>query len=218
MKLVVNNLSAERAGQLIFANIHFSLEDGEALVVTGSNGSGKSTLLRVISGLLDASAGSVTLTDRPGNDESSYPHEQMHYLGHQNALKLALSVEENLAFWQKYCGNPLLDIEDALQAVGLPGTGHLPAAYLSAGQKRRVAIARLLVSHKPIWVVDEPTSALDRASEALFANLMKDQLARDGIVIAATHQSLGMDAAGIKNIEALNLDDTRSAIENQMVI
>ncbi len=211
MKLVVENLSAQRTGQLIFANIHFTLEDGKALVVTGSNGSGKSTLLRVICGLLDASTGSVTLAGCATNDESSVPHEQMHYLGHQNALKLALSVEENLAFWQNFCGNPLLDIKVALAAVGLPDIGHLPAAYLSAGQKRRIAIARLLVSHKPIWIVDEPTSALDKASETLFANLIKDHLGEGGMVIAATHQSLGIDS------QSLNLDDTRPELEKQVV-
>lgn len=208
MKLVVENLGGERAGHVVFANISFSLEDGEALVITGSNGSGKSTLLRVILGLLPGASGSVTTQDDEKDNDGLLPHEMMHYLGHLNALKLALSVEENLLFWQQYCGNPLLDPDAALEAVALEGMGHLPAAYLSAGQKRRVSIAKLLVSYKPIWVVDEPTAALDKASELMFAGLIKDHLASGGMVLAATHQKLGLGGANAAHIKSLNLDDT----------
>ena len=207
MKLVVENLGGERAGHIVFANISFSLEDGEALVITGSNGSGKSTLLRVIMGLLPATGGSVATQDDEPTDEGLLPYEMMHYLGHLNALKLALSVEENLLFWQQYCGNPLLDPDAALEAVALEGMGHLPAAYLSAGQKRRVSIAKLLVSYKPIWVVDEPTAALDKASELMFAGLIKDHLSSGGMVLAATHQKLGLGKANAAHIKSLNLDE-----------
>ena len=207
MKLVVENLSGERAGHMVFANIRFSLKDGEALVITGSNGSGKSTLLRVIISLLPAAGGSVSTQDNASGDEGLLPHEMMHYLGHLNALKLALSVEENLLFWQQYCGNALLDPDAALEAVALEGMGHLPAAYLSAGQKRRVSIAKLLVSHKPIWVVDEPTAALDKASETMFSDLIKDHLASGGMVLAATHQALGLGKANATHIKYLNLDE-----------
>jgi heme exporter protein A len=217
MKLVIENLGGERSGQLIFSSVNFSLEEGQALVVTGSNGSGKSTLLRVIAGLLNASHGSVLLIDCGQDEETSIPHEYMHYLGHQNALKLPLSVEENLCFWQEFCGNPLLGINDALIKVGLPGIEHLPAAYLSAGQKRRVSIARLLVSHKSIWIVDEPTSALDKASEVLFAKLIEGHLSTGGIVIAATHQSLGIDSNNNEQIKTLNLDKSRMSQKQQLV-
>ena len=217
MKLVIENLSGERSGQMIFSSVNFSLEEGQALVVTGSNGSGKSTLLRVIAGLLNASEGSVLLLDPDLDEETPIPHEFMHYLGHQNALKPALSVEENLTFWQEFCGIPLLGIDDALVKVGLPGIGHLPAAYLSAGQKRRVSIARLLVSHKPVWVVDEPTSALDKASEILFAKLIEQHLGAGGIVIAATHQSLGIDTDNNVHIRTLNLDENRMSLKEQWV-
>ena len=215
MKLVIENLSGERSGQLIFSAVNFSLAEGQALVVTGSNGSGKSTLLRVIAGLLNASEGSVALIECNQHGEDSIPHENMHYLGHQNALKLPLSVEENLYFWQEFCGDPLSGINDALVKVGLPGIEHLPVAYLSAGQKRRVSIARLLVSHKPIWIVDEPTSALDKASEVLFAKLIEGHLNTGGMVIAATHQSLGINSGNNEQINTLNLDKNRlNQIEN----
>jgi heme exporter protein A len=207
MKLVVTNLSGARAGHMVFANINFSLDDGEALIITGSNGSGKSTLLRVIAGLLAAESGSVTAEGLSQDDQGLVAHELMHYLGHLNALKAALSVEENLLFWQQYCGSPEMDPAAALKEVALDGIGHLPAAYLSAGQKRRVSIARLLVSYKPIWVVDEPTAALDKASEQLFASLIEDHLAKGGIVLAATHQALGFGRTRGTNIKAMNLDE-----------
>ncbi|MCP4184822.1 MAG: heme ABC exporter ATP-binding protein CcmA [Hyphomicrobiales bacterium] len=217
MKLVIENLNGERSGQPIFSSLNFSLEEGQALVVTGSNGSGKSTLLRVIAGLLNASDGSVLLIDSGQDEGVSPPHEYMHYLGHQNALKLALSVEENLNFWQEFCGIPLIGISEALVKVGLPGIEHLPAAYLSAGQKRRVSIAKLLVSYKPIWVVDEPTSALDKASEVLFAKLIEEHLSSGGMVIAATHQSLGIDSDNNEQIKTLNLDKNRLSSKEQLV-
>jgi heme exporter protein A len=111
----------------------------------------------------------------------------------------------------------LLGINDALIKVGLPGIEHLPAAYLSAGQKRRVSIARLLVSHKPIWIVDEPTSALDKASEVLFAKLIEGHLSTGGMVIAATHQSLGIDSDNNEQIKTLNLDENKMSLKEQLV-
>ena len=212
MKLVADKLCGERAGQVIFSDVSFHLNNGEALVITGSNGSGKSTLLRVVAGFLPPAAGSLTLKDIAGDDQNTPPHEFMHYLGHLNALKLPLSVEENLLFWQQYCGDPLLGVEDALSAVALRGIEKLPAAYLSAGQQRRVSIAKLLVSHKPVWIVDEPTAALDKASENQFAELIENHLDKDGIVLAATHQALGVKSGD--NIKYLNLDDLPTNIHH----
>jgi heme exporter protein A len=206
MKLVAENLSGERAGQLIFAGIGFRLDEGEALVVTGANGSGKSTLLRVLAGLLPIASGSFALQDHQGDEENPRPAEYMHYMGHLNGLKPALSVGENLGFWQKYCPNPSASVETALEEVALAGIAHVPAAYLSTGQKRRVAIARLLVSHKPVWIVDEPTSGLDKASENLFAKLIEKHLSNGGIVVAATHQPLNLSNKVIKVTKSLNLD------------
>lgn len=196
MRLVADNLSAERGGEPVFDGISFALGEGEALVVTGPNGSGKSTLLRVVAGLLPASGGAVRL-DGSGDDSAS-PAAACHYLGHQNAMKTALSVGENLRFWQEFHGAAHMDVADALAIVGLPQVEGLPYGYLSTGQKRRVSIAKLLVSYRPVWLLDEPTAGLDAASERQFAALMRAHLEDGGIVVAATHVPLGLD--GVKEL------------------
>ncbi len=199
MKLVVENLGVERGERRIIEGLAFEVSSGEALVITGPNGSGKSTMLKALAGYLRPSAGTITLLG--GNGEKSVP-EQCHYLAHSNALKLQLSVRENLEFWQHYLGmgEP---VEAALEAVGLPGIGDIPAGYLSAGQKRRVAIARLIAAFRPVWLVDEPTAALDASSECRFAAIVERHLSNGGIVLAATHQPLGLEAARVLEMRAL---------------
>lgn len=191
MRLVADNLSGERGGETVFASVSFALSDGEGLLVTGPNGSGKSTLLRIVAGLLPAEAGTAALED--AGPQWPDVASACHYLGHQNALKPALSVRENLAFWRDYMGEPHLPIPDALEMVGLEEIGHLPLGYLSTGQKRRIAIARLLVSYRPVWLLDEPTAGLDRASEKQFAALMQAHLDDGGMILAATHLPLGLE-------------------------
>ncbi len=192
MRLIAENLGAERGGEIVFSGISFALNSGEALVVTGPNGAGKSTLLRVIAGLLRPESGSVRLEG--GADEGLAA--QCHFLGVQNAMKAALSIAENLAFWQAFNGSAKLCVDDALNAVGLPSLGATPFAYLSTGQKRRAAIARLLVSHRPLWLLDEPTSGLDAQAEEVFAGLLQEHLSEGGIAVAATHLALGVQGAG----------------------
>lgn len=191
MRLSAENLAGERGGETVFENIDFALGAGEGLVVTGPNGSGKSTLLRVLAGLLPAAGGKVQL--HGGGDAWPDVASACHYLGHGNALKTALTVAENLTFWRELLGEKRLSVADALDEVGLPFVGHLPCGYLSTGQKRRVAIARLLVSHRPVWLLDEPTTGLDKASEARFAALVKAHMAAGGMVVAATHLPLGLE-------------------------
>lgn len=193
MRLVADGLAGERGGEPVFSGIGFSLENGQALIVSGPNGSGKSTLLCIVAGLLPASGGAVRLEG--GGEDHPTAASACHYLGHLNAMKPALTVAENLAFWRDFLGVPDRDIGEALETVGLGGIGHLPFGYLSAGQKRRVSIARLLVARRPIWLLDEPTAALDKASEIRFAGLMQAHLEQDGMIVAATHQSLGLDGA-----------------------
>lgn len=192
MRLIVENLAAVRGGATIFSRVAFSLASGGSLVVTGPNGSGKSTLLRVLASLLPASRGTVRLE---GAGAEATVSSVSHYLGHENAMKTALTVTENLAFWQKFLDDPLMSTGEALEVVGLSGTGHLPFGYLSTGQRRRAAIARMLVSRRDIWLVDEPTAGLDAASEARFASIMADHVRGGGILIAATHQPLGLEGA-----------------------
>lgn len=192
MRLIAENLSAARSGETVFSGVSFALDAGGALMVTGPNGAGKSTLLRVIAALLPKTQGELRFEG--GSDESLAA--QCHYLGVRNAMKGALSVAENLDFWQRFCGAPKLSPEAALEEVGLPGIGATPFAYLSTGQKRRAAIARLLVSHRPVWLLDEPTSGLDTRAEGVFAGLLTAHLAEGGIAVAATHLALGVDGAG----------------------
>jgi len=193
MKLIVENMALTRAGQEIISEISFELSAGETLIVTGENGSGKSTTLRGIAGLLPLSAGSVRLVDETGKPFENPVREYCHYLGHQNAMKPSLSVGENLDFWQSFMGDQLLSVEEALEEVDLGHTINLPYHYLSAGQKRRVAIARFLVSDRPVWIMDEPTSGLDAQSVNLFAGLAKAFVDEEGILIAATHLPLGLE-------------------------
>ncbi len=186
-------MTIERGGEEIVSGISLELNSGEALVVTGENGSGKSTTLRGIAGLLPLASGDVTLTDETGKQFENPVREYCHYLGHQNGMKMALSVRENLEFWQEFMGEALLNVEQALEEVDLAHTIDLPFNYLSAGMKRRVAIARLLVSDRPIWILDEPTSGLDAQSVKLFTSLAKAFVEDDGILIAATHLPLGLE-------------------------
>ena len=196
MKLVVTDLAADRGSGPIFEAVAFALADGEGLLVTGPNGAGKSTLVRAIAGLLRPSAGTASLEET--DDWPDVPSAS-HYLGPINAMKPALSVFENLSFWQDFCGRPALDIDEALDRIGLQHTRDLPFSYLSTGQRRRVSIAKLLVSHRPVWLLDEPTSGLDAASELHFAELVREHMEAGGIVVAATHLPIRVD--GMKRLE-----------------
>jgi heme exporter protein A len=191
MTLSAQALSCQRGGRSIFEGLGFSVAGGEALLVTGRNGAGKSSLLRMIAGLLRIAGGTLSLA---GGDPERSIGEQAHYLGHSDALKSALTVEENLAFWTAWLGGAG-EPREALAAVALETLAELPAAYLSAGQKRRLSIARLVAVKRPLWLLDEPTSALDTASQAVLLDLMRAHLTGGGIIMAATHLPLGLDGA-----------------------
>ncbi len=184
-----------RGGREVFANLDFEAASGEVLAITGANGSGKTSLLRLIAGLLIPAGGAISLDG--GEAELTLP-EQTHYLGHRDALKPALTVLENLCFWRDFLGGDVFDAGESLAAVGLGHAGHLPAAYLSAGQRRRLSLARLLTVRRPVWLLDEPTTALDPAGQDLFAGLTRDHLARGGIIVAATHGPLGIAARELR--------------------
>lgn len=195
MRLIAEGLGAERGGEPVFSGVSFVLEAGGLLAVTGANGAGKSTLLRVLAGLLPAQAGRVALEDAGAWQDCQ---AAMHYLGHQNAMKPALSVAQNLGFWRSFGERPHLSVDEALEMVGLAEIGQLPFGYLSTGQRRRVAIARLLVSYRPVWLLDEPTAGLDAASGRQFSALMRAHLEDGGIVVAATHVPLGLEGAELR--------------------
>jgi heme exporter protein A len=192
MRLTGTGLACVRGGHEVFAGLAFAVAAGEALLVTGPNGAGKSSLLRLIAGLVRPAAGAVTLD---GGDADATVGEQAHYLGHQDAMKPALSVAENLGFWMRMLGGGAAGTGTALAAVGLERLAAVPAGYLSAGQRRRLSLARLVAVHRPIWLLDEPTSALDAAAQAALAGLMQAHLAGGGLILAATHGAVGLDGA-----------------------
>jgi heme exporter protein A len=195
MRLSGRGVTCVRGGRRVFSGLDFAASSGEVLAVTGANGSGKTSLLRLIAGLLLPAEGSIALEG--GENELTLP-EQAHYLGHRDALKPALSVMENLLFWRDFLGGEVFEAEASLKAVTLDHAAHLPAAYLSAGQQRRLSLARLLAVRRPVWLLDEPTAALDAAGQDLFAGLIRDHLARGGLIVAATHTPLGIETRELR--------------------
>jgi heme exporter protein A len=196
IKLSGTDLTCWRGGREVFRGVGFQVASGEGLLLTGRNGAGKSSLLRMIAGLLRIAGGRLEFNGGATDHDIA---EQAHYLGHLDAFKPALTVLENLSFWIDYLngtGKP----QAALETVGLGSLADLPASYLSAGQKRRLSLARLVAIRRPLWLLDEPTSALDAAAQAMLLDLMRQQLASGGLIIAATHQSLDL-----QNVRELRL-------------
>jgi heme exporter protein A len=189
MRLEGSGLACVRGGREVFSGLGFALSGGEALLVTGRNGAGKSSLLRMVAGLIRVTGGQLAIT---GADPEKNIPEQTHYLGHQDALKPSLTVAENLGFWMCYLGGTGTP-QTPLAAVGLAGLADLPAAYLSAGQHRRLSIARLVAVNRPIWLLDEPTSALDREAQDTLKGLMQRHLSGGGLIVAAAHGPIGLD-------------------------
>ena len=182
--LTATNLSAFRGERLVLQNISLHAPPRSALLLLGPNGSGKSTLLRVLAGLKIPEAGTV--------EWNGQPLENIVYLGHQDAIKPGLTAEENLAFAASRSGKT---IEHALQAMDLMPLKDLPARMLSAGQKRRLALARLVLSTAPVWLLDEPTLGLDHASVARLGTLMAEHRAAGGVIVTATHLPLPLPGA-----------------------
>jgi heme exporter protein A len=191
VKLIADSLSVRRGERLIFAGLSFGLTAGEALVVRGRNGAGKSSLLAVLAGLLRPEAGRVSLA----GDPEAVPAEAMNFVGHRDGLKAALTAAENLAFAQAVLGLAGLGPRAALEGLGIGALADIPVAYLSAGQRRRVGLGRLLVSARPIWLLDEPAAALDAASQETLGGLMATHLASGGLIVATTHGPLALTGA-----------------------
>jgi heme exporter protein A len=194
----------------VFQDLSFTLDGGTALVVTGANGIGKSSLLRTLAGLVPLTGGEIRVEE---GETDRLPQEHAHYFGHQNAVKQALTVLENLAFWQsftsavrdtRFSGKSMTPLQ-ALELLGVAHTAHLPAGFLSAGQTRRLALARLLVTPRPLWLMDEPTSALDKASEAQLLGLMNGHLEASGLIVTATHSELALTNTKVLHLQAADL-------------
>ena len=187
-QLDVKGLGCTRGGRALFAEIGFTLEPGKALVLTGPNGVGKSSLLMCLAGLL-AHEGSVRFE---GRGEEDRPGTDLHFLSHLPALKPNLSLKDNLLFWTDINGGDRARVDPALEEARLDHAADLRASYLSAGQTRRLALCRLLVAPRPVWLMDEPTAALDTQGDAWVAGLIDAHLAKGGLAVIATHLPLGL--------------------------
>ena len=198
MELVVDNLAVARGGLTVLEGVSFRLAPGAALILRGPNGIGKTTLLRTLAGLQPAVAGSVNA-----------PPESLTYAAHADGLKAVLTVEENLSFWAAIHG--VGGVADAMAQMNLTDLRARRAANLSAGQKRRLGLARLLVTGRPIWVLDEPTVSLDVASVALFAGVVRAHLAGGGMALIATHIDLGLAEAGVLELGPFKAQNPISA-------
>jgi heme exporter protein A len=197
VQLVAENLVLERGGRAVIDGLSFRLGSGEALLLTGPNGSGKTTLLRALAGFLVPASGAILIAGGP--EERERP-ELCHFVGHLDGLKGHLTVAENLAFWTAYldeanAGGERRRLEAALERFDLAALADIPAGYLSAGQRRRLALARLGVAERPIWLLDEPTVSLDAASVGLLLEAVAGHVASGGLAVIATHVPMALERA-----------------------
>ncbi|MFM9940900.1 MAG: heme ABC exporter ATP-binding protein CcmA [Hyphomicrobiaceae bacterium] len=207
MQLRVENLSLSRGERTLVRGMTFAVEASEAVILRGPNGAGKTTLLRAIAGFIKPSSGSIRFEG--GNPELSVA-EQSHAIGHQNAVKAALTVRENADFWRRFQasgdanepGPAEQRTSEALQRLGLGAIADVPAGYLSAGQKRRLALTRLLLAPRPLWLLDEPTVSLDADATLVLSHLIAEHRATGGLILAATHIDLGLATARELRLEA----------------
>lgn len=188
-QLSIDKLAAERGERMVFAGLTAGLAAGEALLLRGRNGAGKSTLLLCLAGIVRPSEGRIVWGGRQAEER---PGEDLLFVGHLPAIKPSLTVRENLAFWAALNGDAPARIAPALAEIGLARLADIAAGQLSAGQTRRLSLARLLISDRPVWLLDEPTSALDSEGHALVARLIDAHLARGGMAVIATHDDIAL--------------------------
>jgi len=206
MQVIVENLSCARGSRVVLAGVEFSASSGESVLLAGPNGSGKTTLLRTLAGFIGPQTGGTRLE---GGPEGAGLDECCHYVGHLNGIKAGFTVDENLRFLSAYLGGDGLEaIDEAAYALDLEPLRHVPAGLLSAGQKRRLGLARLVLAWRPVWLLDEPTVSLDTASQGLLADAVRGHVEAGGIVIAASHVPLGVEFSSM-----LRLGGGRAAVE-----
>ncbi|MBI5137433.1 MAG: cytochrome c biogenesis heme-transporting ATPase CcmA [Nitrospirae bacterium] len=191
------DLECVRGDRRLFAGVGLTVAPGELLHVRGPNGSGKTTLLRMLCGLVKPVAGEVRWAGRPARELGDGFLALLTYVGHHNAIKDELTGPENLLVHARLCGAPddAATLSAALERLGMKAYGRVPCKVLSAGQKRRTALARLLISRSPLWILDEPFNALDVGAVATLQQAIQGHLQRDGMVVLTTHQDVPIDGA-----------------------
>ena len=202
--IIAEGLSCERGGRRVFEGVDFAVAPGAALLLRGPNGSGKTSLLRMIAGFLEPPEGRLTWNGRPFgdvDDEAGDGPARIAFVGHLDAVKRALSVAENLAFWAELYGGGG-GVNQALDRLGIGHLAELPARFLSAGQRRRLGLARLVVAPAALWLLDEPTVTLDEASVAAVEALIAEHRANGGMVMVATHADMAIPGAGVLTLGA----------------
>lgn len=201
MALSVEQLAVHRGGRALFRDLSFALAPGEALLLRGPNGSGKSSLLRLLAGFLPPAAGAVSWQGQPAEAEPEAYAAALRYLGHQDAVQPQIAARDNLVFWARLLGLAPAAAADqaerALEAASLGKLAHLPGRYLSAGQKRRLALSRLLLKPAPLWLLDEPTNALDDQAIAWLGGTLAAHRAAGGIVLLASHVPVPLPGARV---------------------
>lgn len=199
MTLIADNLRCIRQDRVIFKGLDFTLEAGQGLWIKGKNGAGKSSLLRMIAGLLKPSKGTIIWKKADTREEPESFRQEFRYIAHQDALKPVLTVKENIQFWSEFHGGNRVD--EAIERFELGHIQDTPAQILSAGQKKRTNLARLVASPAPLWILDEPLSSLDVHYIDLFIELLKEHLENDGMALLATHQPIEIDRLSIFNLD-----------------
>lgn len=190
-------LTCIRGERTVFTSLEFAVDEGGALLLLGPNGCGKSSLLRLMAGLSPPALGHIAWNGTPIDDDPALHHTRVRYLGHLDALKPALTVADNLRFWAGFCGGDSSRAPGALERLGLGSLADIPAGLLSAGQRRRAALARVIVAPAPLWLLDEPSVTLDEAAVATLEELIAEHRAHGGMVVTATHAGFGIPDAAV---------------------
>jgi heme exporter protein A len=199
--LEAENLTCLRDDRLLFESLSFQLESGEAIVLEGRNGTGKTSLLRILCGLRRPDEGEVRWKGQSIEKNFVDYHRHMVFVGHMDGVKKELSAQENLRLSRSLCGAGPMPIEQALDTLKLSGFEDVPTQYLSAGQRRRVALARLLVTDSRVWILDEPFTSLDKSGVELVEQLMDSHVQKGGALVLTSHHDVRLNSEGVRRLD-----------------